>query len=256
MSGLLEATKHVFHLIYPSWCSRETVIIVTVYSEEEIGGPGSKAALPKWPWASRDRALAPTPGIRCGGHTLSHHGASERGGEGKQALQGPSESSGRRPASFSSLCLSGERGGSSTCWVSSNPKGAPSPGERLRFGHASASWGATARAKTTGTHVPTDPEAGGPRTGGQGRLLLRPPSLAPRWPPSASTSLGQETPVRALGQEDALGGGHGSPLRYPCLENPMDRGAWWAAVHGVAKSRTRRSGSHFTFSLTSPVSVS
>ena len=87
MSGLLEATKHVFHLIYPSWCSRETVIIVTVYSEEEIGGPGSKAALPKWPWASRDRALAPTPGIRCGGHTLSHHGASERGGE-ERPLEG------------------------------------------------------------------------------------------------------------------------------------------------------------------------
>ena len=29
------------------------------------------------------------------------------------------------------------------------------------------------------------------------------------------------------------------PLQYSCLENPMDRGAWWAAVHGVAKSRTR-----------------
>ena len=34
------------------------------------------------------------------------------------------------------------------------------------------------------------------------------------------------------------GGGHGNPLRYSCLENPMDRGAWWAAVHGVTKSRT------------------
>ena len=32
------------------------------------------------------------------------------------------------------------------------------------------------------------------------------------------------------------GEGHGSPLRYSCLENPMDRGAWWAAVHGVAES--------------------
>ena len=28
------------------------------------------------------------------------------------------------------------------------------------------------------------------------------------------------------------GGGHGNPLQYPCLENPMDRGAWWATVHG------------------------
>ena len=32
------------------------------------------------------------------------------------------------------------------------------------------------------------------------------------------------------------GGGHGNPLQYSCLENPMDRSAWWAAVHGVAKS--------------------
>ena len=34
------------------------------------------------------------------------------------------------------------------------------------------------------------------------------------------------------------GGGHGNPLQYYCQENPMDRGAWWAIVHGVAKSRT------------------
>ena len=32
------------------------------------------------------------------------------------------------------------------------------------------------------------------------------------------------------------GNGNGKPLQYPCLENPMDRGAWWAAVHAVAKS--------------------
>ena len=32
------------------------------------------------------------------------------------------------------------------------------------------------------------------------------------------------------------GKGKGYPLRYPCLQNPMDRGAWWATVHGVAKS--------------------
>ena len=34
---------------------------------------------------------------------------------------------------------------------------------------------------------------------------------------------------------------NGNPLQYSCLENPMDRGAWWAKVHGVAKSRTRLS---------------
>ena len=35
------------------------------------------------------------------------------------------------------------------------------------------------------------------------------------------------------------GGGHGNPLQYSCLENSMDRGAWRATVHGVAKNRTR-----------------
>ena len=35
------------------------------------------------------------------------------------------------------------------------------------------------------------------------------------------------------------GGGHGNPRQYSCLENPMDRGRWWAIIHGVAESRTR-----------------
>ena len=39
--------------------------------------------------------------------------------------------------------------------------------------------------------------------------------------------------VPGLGR--SLGGGNGNPLQYSCLENPMDRGAWWATVHGVAK---------------------
>ena len=41
--------------------------------------------------------------------------------------------------------------------------------------------------------------------------------------------------------------GNGSPLQYSCLENPMDGGAWWAAVHVVAKSRTRLRDFTFTF---------
>ena len=40
------------------------------------------------------------------------------------------------------------------------------------------------------------------------------------------------------------GEGNGNPLQYSCLENSMDRGAWWATVHGVAKSRTWLSDSH------------
>ena len=45
--------------------------------------------------------------------------------------------------------------------------------------------------------------------------------------------------------EHLLGEGDGTSLQYSCLENPMDRGAWWATVHGVARSRTRLS--EFTF---------
>ena len=43
------------------------------------------------------------------------------------------------------------------------------------------------------------------------------------------------------------GEGNGTPLQYSCLGNPMDGGAWWAAVHGVAKSQTRLSDFTFTF---------
>ena len=41
--------------------------------------------------------------------------------------------------------------------------------------------------------------------------------------------------------------GNGNPLQYSCLENPMDGGAWWDAVHGFAGSRTRLSNFTFTF---------
>ena len=44
-----------------------------------------------------------------------------------------------------------------------------------------------------------------------------------------------------------IGEGNGTPLQCSCLENPMDGGAWWAAVHGVAQSRTRLSDFTFTF---------
>ena len=44
-----------------------------------------------------------------------------------------------------------------------------------------------------------------------------------------------------------LGEGNGTPLQYSCLEIPMDGVAWWAAVHGVAKSQTRLSDFTFTF---------
>ena len=44
-----------------------------------------------------------------------------------------------------------------------------------------------------------------------------------------------------------LGEGNGTPLQYSCLENPMNDAAWWAAVHGVAKSQTQLSDFPFTF---------
>ena len=46
------------------------------------------------------------------------------------------------------------------------------------------------------------------------------------------------------GWERFPGEGNGNPLQYPCLENPMDGGAWQTAVHGVAKSWTRLSDTH------------
>ena len=43
------------------------------------------------------------------------------------------------------------------------------------------------------------------------------------------------------------GEGNGTPLQYSCLENPMDGGTWWAAVHGVTKSQAQLSNFTFTF---------
>ena len=59
------------------------------------------------------------------------------------------------------------------------------------------------------------------------------------------SSAGKESACNAgyLGSIPGLGrspgGGHGNPLQYSCLENPMDRGAWWPIVHGVTKSWTQ-----------------
>ena len=49
-----------------------------------------------------------------------------------------------------------------------------------------------------------------------------------------------------LSSWDKFGEGNGTPLQYSCLENPMGGGAWWAAVHGVARSWTRLSDFTFT----------
>ena len=55
----------------------------------------------------------------------------------------------------------------------------------------------------------------------------------------------QETQVQSLGWGDSPGKGNGNPLHYSCLENSINKGAWWATVHGVTKNWTRfRSWAH------------
>ena len=62
---------------------------------------------------------------------------------------------------------------------------------------------------------------------------------------STCSSVGKESacsagdPGLTLGLGRSPGEGNSNSLQYPCLENLMERGAWWAAVHGVAKSRAR-----------------
>ena len=53
--------------------------------------------------------------------------------------------------------------------------------------------------------------------------------------------------VQSLGWEDSLEERMATQLQCSCLENPMDGGTWWAAVHGVARSQTRLSNFTFTF---------
>ena len=57
----------------------------------------------------------------------------------------------------------------------------------------------------------------------------------------------QQSPSKLMKLAYFCGEGNGTPLQFSCLENPMDGGAWWAAVHGVAKSWTRLSNFAFPF---------
>ena len=59
-------------------------------------------------------------------------------------------------------------------------------------------------------------------------------------PPANAGDAGDSGLIPGLG--GSPGGGNGKPLQYSCLENSTDRGAWWATVHGVAKSQTQMKG--------------
>ena len=63
--------------------------------------------------------------------------------------------------------------------------------------------------------------------------------LAIKNPPANAGDIRDTGSIPGLGRSP--GGGHGNPLQDSCLENPMDRGAWWATVHGVMKSRIQLS---------------
>ena len=69
-----------------------------------------------------------------------------------------------------------------------------------------------------------------------GKLQVLPSGARGKEPDCQCRRLRDVGSVPGLGRSP--GGGHGNPLQYSCLENPMDRGAWRATVHGVTKSRT------------------
>ena len=64
---------------------------------------------------------------------------------------------------------------------------------------------------------------------------------------ASACSGGDPGSIPGLGRSP--GEGNGNPLQYSCLKNSMDRGAWWATVHGVTKSRTRLSDFTLTHSI-------
>ena len=76
------------------------------------------------------------------------------------------------------------------------------------------------------------------KTNKQNTLLLAGPSGFP------GDSVVKNPPTNALGRSP--GEGHGNPLQYSCLENPMDRGAWWATVQGITRVGHNRSNSTTT----------
>ena len=61
-------------------------------------------------------------------------------------------------------------------------------------------------------------------------------ALVVKNPPTNAGDIRDTSSIPGSGRSPV--GGHGNPLQYSCLENPMDRGAWWTIVHGVTQSGT------------------
>ena len=113
--------------------------------------------------------------------------------------------------------------------ISKNPAANPEePGAKHSIAHAPCTW----HHKRVGRWPKTPP--------------LSPLIRSQRAPPPQGT---RETSCYLFLLPPAVAGreGNGTPLQYSCLENPMDGGAWWAAVHRITKSRTRLSDFTFTF---------
>ena len=78
---------------------------------------------------------------------------------------------------------------------------------------------------------------------GMSKIRLESASQVAQWvknPPAMQETQADTGSIPRLGRSP--GGGHGNPLQYSSLENPIDTGAWWATVHRVVKSQTRLKG--------------
>ena len=79
---------------------------------------------------------------------------------------------------------------------------------------------------------------------------MRPPLLFPGGSDGKESACNARDPGLISGSRCSPGEGNGYLLQYSCLEHSMDRGSWWAAVHGVAKSQTQLNDKHFHFTIT------
>ena len=138
------------------------------------------------------------------------------------------------------------------------------PNRHVRASHRSGGWTLRPRCRPGQARTPSGLQSSCLQTGeGQeGRVPLEDlllgtdpihvgpmrsrPNHLPEAPPPHTISLGVKISTHEFG---GVWEGNGTPLQCSCLENPMDGGAWKAAVHGVAEGRTRLSDFTFTFYL-------